>query len=61
VRLAIREALAFCALDCSDGAARIVETKLDAVILAMIAFRGITVQMLLVAMLIDAFHSAFED
>ena len=61
MRLTIREPLACRTLYRKDCTFPIIVTKLDAVIVPEIVFGEITVQMLFGAMLIDAFHAAFEN
>lgn len=59
--LAVRETLAARLLDGNGRTIRIVEAKLDPVIVAEVVFRQIPVQVLLAAMLVDAAHTALED
>ena len=57
----IGQAFAFRALNGDLGAGRIVVAEADAVRVAKIELGQIAVQMLLAAMLVDAFHAALED
>jgi hypothetical protein len=57
----VRETLAFNALHSKRRTFPIVHTEGNAVIVAEIKFREIAMQMLLIAMLIDAAHTALED
>jgi len=61
VRLAVRETLTCCTHHSKRRTVAIVVAKLNPMIVAEIIFRQIPMQMLLAAMLIDAFHPAFED
>jgi len=57
----IREAFAFDALEGDHGTHVVIDAEADAVVVAEIELREITVQMVLAAMLIDALHAALED
>jgi hypothetical protein len=61
VSLPVSEALSDDSLDCPFGALHVVYTKPNAVAVPEIKFGQISVQMFLFAMLIDAYHSAFEN
>jgi hypothetical protein len=57
----IGQSLSLNALQHSIGASNIINAKLDAVIITEVEFSDIAVQMLFVAVLINAFHATFED
>jgi hypothetical protein len=61
IRESIRETPAPYALDGSAHAFPVAVAKQDPVIVAEIKLRQIPMQMLFVAMLIDALHAALED
>jgi hypothetical protein len=57
----VGEALARHALNGGDSAVNVAASESDAVIVPEIKFREITVQVLFLAVLVDALHAAFED
>src|SRR4051794_27910184 len=60
VRLTVRQALAGGVLDGARRPFPIVASKCNAVVVAEIVFGKVAMQMLFVAVLINAFHAAFE-
>jgi hypothetical protein len=61
VSLTIRETLAARLRHGNGRTIRIIEAKLDPMIVAKVILGKVTMQMLLSAMLVDAAHSAFEN
>lgn len=61
MRLPVGEPLALRATDRGKGAVGIVEAELFAGVVTEIVFGQVPVQVLLFAVLVDAFHSTFED
>jgi hypothetical protein len=57
----IGEALSNNSLDCQFCALRVIYAEPDSIAIAEIEFGKVAVQMLLAAMLVDAFHAALED
>jgi hypothetical protein len=58
--LPVNEPLAFRAVDRAKGSFGFVETKLLAGVIAEVVLRKVALQVLLVAMLVDALHPALE-
>jgi len=61
VRLPPHEAFAVCALDRRKRSVDIVAAEPDAVIIAEVKFGQVAMQVLFLAVLIDAAHTALED
>ena len=61
MRLPIHQALAFCAFHGSNGAVNVAAAERNAVIVAEVKFREITMKMLFLTVLVNALHSALEN